>query len=131
MAATLFFLNSCAAGQVDTTPDTTVATLAEPGVNRDSGITPTNKFSEVRTQKARPWEEREEARSLAHQFCRIGAESHRWFGVSERRSLPAGIYPNDRIFNGQLALTFDDGPLLPNTPDILATLRRLKLPATF
>ena len=56
-------------------------------------------------------------------------------------ALPAGVplpldgceaaWVPDRLFTGEVALTFDDGPNAATTPSVLATLRAHHAPATF
>ena len=42
-----------------------------------------------------------------------------------------GAWVPDRLFTGEVALTFDDGPNAATTPSVLATLRAHHAPATF
>ena len=64
------------------------------------------------------------ARTPASQVVVRGAISHRLVSVSFRPLGPA-------IVERAVALTFDDGPSPRYTPQILAVLRRLHVPATF
>lgn len=53
--------------------------------------------------------------------------------ASGRRGECSGMDPADPVggMNGRVAFTFDDGPHLTVTPQILATLRTYNIPATF